>query len=218
EIHIGTPIANTEIYILDSSLQPVPIGVAGELLISGDGLARGYLKGPDITAERFIPHPFRHGAKLYRTGDLAKYRSDGSVVWLGRTDFQVKLRGHRVELGEIEAAFGEMHGIVQTFVVCWDDQIVAYYATESRKPLTASACREFLRDRLPEYMLPSSYVHLETIPLTANGKVDRKALPKPGAKARPSSRLIARTETEQKLLTMWEEVLKRNPIGVDDTS
>jgi len=218
EIHIGQPIGNTETYIVDPCLQPVPIGVTGELLIGGDGLARGYLHRPELTAEKFIPHPFKPGAHLYRTGDLAVYRPDGNVVCRGRLDFQVKVRGYRIEPGEIEAVLGEVAGVKQAAVVVREEQLVAYYVSDSGQIIEPSTCREALRSRLPDYMVPAIYVRLGEIPLTPNGKVDRKALPAPdpGASLATTRGTTPRTGTEQKLVTIWEEVLKLNPLGVDD--
>jgi aspartate racemase len=218
EVHIGRPIANTEVYILDPNLQPVPIGVTGELCIGGDGLARGYLNRPELTAEKFIRHPFKSGARLYRTGDLAKYRPDGNIICLGRLDSQVKVRGYRVDLGEIEALLSDVPGVMQVVVALREERLIAYYRSDSGQPVESSVCREILRTRLPDYMVPATYVLLTEIPLTPNGKVDRKALPSPDASPSTDSRtyMPPRTSTEKQLVTIWEEVLRRNPIGVND--
>ena len=218
EIHIGRPIANTEIYVLDRHLQPVPVGVTGELLIGGNGLAAGYLNRPELTDEKFIPHPFRRNAKLYRTGDLAKYRPDSNIVCLGRTDSQVKVRGYRIELGEVEAVLARVPGIKAAVVVLHQDQLIAYYVSESGHPVEVSTCREILRTWLPDYMMPAIFVPLETVPLTANGKVDRNALPSPNVSASSVSNVYAapRTNTEQKMVAIWEEILQRSPIGIHD--
>src|SRR3989442_4411719 len=218
DIHIGRPIANTELFVLDSYLEPVPIGVAGELFIGGDGLSHGYLNRPELTAEKFVPNPFKTRSRLYRTGDLARYRADGNLVCLGRLDQQVKLNGFRIELGEIESVLARVPGIKATVVVLHRDQLSAYYVSESGHPVEVSTCREILRTWLPDYMMPAIFVPLETVPLTANGKVDRNALPSPNVSASSVSNVYAapRTNTEQKMVAIWEEILQRSPIGVHD--
>jgi amino acid adenylation domain-containing protein len=187
QVSIGHPLANTEVYILDQSLQPVPIGVPGELYIGGDGLARGYLHRLELTAEKFIRHPFSPvpEARLYKTGDLVRYLPDGSIEFLGRLDHQVKLRGHRIELGEIESVLG-IHPLVQESVVIVtentssDPRLVAYIiAKQAETPPETAELRHFLAEKLPDYMLPSHVVFLDTLPLTPNGKTNRQALPPP---------------------------------------
>ena len=184
-VTIGRPIANTSLYILDSYLRPVPVGVTGELYIGGDGLARGYHNRPDLTAEKFIPDPFhtRPGGRLYRTGDLARYQQNGEIVILGRIDFQVKIRGYRIELGEIEAAIGKYQGIRQSLVMVREDlpgdkRLVAYLLAESKAAVSTDKLRGFLRERLPDYMVPSAFIQIEAFPLTVSGKIDRKSLPR----------------------------------------
>ena len=185
-VPIGRPIANTQIVILDGSSQPVPIGVAGELHIGGVNLARGYLHQPDLTAEKFVPNPFSEldTDRLYRTGDLARFLPDGNVEYLGRTDNQVKIRGYRIELGEIEAALEEQPEIKQAVVIAREDRpgdkrLVAYLvAAASTVPATLEL-RTRLKRRLPDYMAPTAYVFLDQIPISTNGKIDRKALPLP---------------------------------------
>jgi len=218
DIHIGRPIANTELFVLDSYLEPVPIGVAGELFIGGDGLSHGYLNRPELTAEKFVPNPFKTRSRLYRTGDLARYRADGNLVCLGRLDQQVKLNGFRIELGEIESVLARVPGIKAVVVVLHQDQLIAYYVSESGHPVEVSTCREILRTWLPDYMMPAIFVPLETVPLTANGKVDRNALPSPNVSASSVSNVYAapRTNTEQKMVAIWEEILQRSPIGIHD--
>ena len=186
-VPIGRPIANTELYVLDRSMQPVPPGMPGELYIGGDGVGRGYLNQPELTAERFPPDPFsaRAGARLYRTGDLARYRQDGTLEFLGRTDTQVKVRGYRIELGEIEAALLECKGVKSCAVLAREDepgdkQLVAYLVTVDGRKIPASELRNSLKEKLPRYMVPAHFVFLDTFQLTANGKIDRKALPAPG--------------------------------------
>ena len=180
---IGRPIANTQIYILDRFQQPVPIGVAGELHIAGDGLARGYLNRPQLTAERFIPNPFGEG-KLYKTGDIVRYLSDGRIDFLGRMDNQVKIRGFRLELGEIEAVLREHSAVQETIVTVREDihsdqRLIAYVILVSNETLNQRELRDFLEQKLPEYMIPTTFVSLPAFPLTANGKIDLSSLPVP---------------------------------------
>jgi amino acid adenylation domain-containing protein len=184
---IGRPIANTQIHLLDQHLQPVPLGVAGELHIGGAGLGRGYLARPELTAEKFAPNPFAEeaGARLYKSGDLARYRADENIEFLGRIDHQVKIRGLRIELGEIEEALVRHRSVREAVVVVREDQpgekrLVAYLTASSGEAVEAGELRAYLKERLPEYMAPAAFAQLERMPLTANGKIDRKALPKPG--------------------------------------
>ncbi|MFK0731640.1 MAG: amino acid adenylation domain-containing protein, partial [Gloeotrichia echinulata HAB0833] len=190
EVPIGCPLAGVEAYILDANHQPVPIGVPGELYIGGDGLARGYLNRPQLTQEKFIPNPFSHNpsARLYKTGDLARYLADGNIEYLGRIDNQVKIRGFRIELGEIEAVLNTHPQIQQTVVIAIEDipgnkRLVAY-VVKTDDSITTNQLREFLKQQLPEYMVPSTFVTLDTIPLTPNGKIDKKALPTPDSVSR----------------------------------
>lgn len=221
---IGRPVANTEIYILDSYLYPTPVGVPGELYISGAGLARGYLAQPDLTAERFTPNPYsqRRGARLYKTGDLARYLPDGNIEFLGRIDYQVKLRGYRIELAEIETILTEHPDINETAVLLHGDsaedkQLVAYLAIASEREITPTMLRTWLRERVPDYMVPSSFVFLERFPLTAHGKVDRSALAtfdrRQMEEASPTY-IAPRDEIEYQLVQIWEELLPSRPIGV----
>lgn len=224
-IPLGRPIANTQIYLLDSQLELVPIGVAGELYIGGAGLSRGYLHRPDLTAERFLPDPFSvtPGGRLYRTGDLARFLSNGTLEFLGRIDHQVKIRGFRVELGEIETALLQYPGVQAAAV--WlqeygadDKRLVAYLVPKNPDNLAVSELRTFLNDRLPDYMLPSAYVLLERLPLTANGKLDRRALPPPQERTvRDDKPLIApRTPLEQMLAGIWQQILNVPRVGIHD--
>jgi surfactin family lipopeptide synthetase A len=219
-VSIGRPIANTEIFILDAALQPVPIGVAGELHIGGDGLARGYLKRPELTAEKFIAHPFRSHARVYKTGDLVRYLPDGNIEFLGRIDHQVKIRGFRIELGEIEAVLREHPAVKETVVVAQGEtagekRVVAYIVPRNEAPSTTEL-RDFLRVKLPEYMLPSVFVSLSSLPLTPNGKVNRRALPVPNQAdfAPPEQLVVPKDELESQLVNIWEGVLNLRPIGI----
>jgi surfactin family lipopeptide synthetase A len=223
-VTIGRPIGNTEIFILDKMLQPVPIGVAGELHIGGDGLARGYLKRPELTSEKFIPHPLSPDpkARLYKTGDLVRYLPEGNIEFLGRIDQQVKIRGFRIELGEIEATLRQHPRIIEPVVVAREDtpgdqRVVAYFVPTGGAPTTAEL-RSFLREKLPEYMLPSVFVMLKSMPLTPNGKVDRRALPAPSqADLAPRGTTDApKDATESQLVQIWENILGVRPIGVRD--
>ncbi|MCP4665367.1 MAG: amino acid adenylation domain-containing protein, partial [Deltaproteobacteria bacterium] len=190
-VPIGSPIANTEVYVLDRSLAPVPVGVAGELLAGGDGLARGYAGRAQLTAEKFVPHPFaaRPGERLYRTGDLVRYLPEGAIEFLGRIDHQVKLRGFRVELGEIEAVLNRHRGLRESAVVLRDEsagaakRLAAYVVAAGEPPPAVRELREFLKQALPDYMVPAVFAFLDALPLTPNGKVDRAAL---GRRALPA--------------------------------
>ena len=224
-IPIGRPIANTSIYILDSHLQPVPIGVAGEVYIGGDGLAWGYLNCPELTAEKFVSNPFRNepGARLYKTGDLARYRSDGNIEFLGRIDNQVKLRGYRVELEEIEAALDHHPAVKDNVVVMQDSvsgdkRLVAYIVPQRNDMPASGELRSYLKAKLPSYMVPSAFVTLEAFPLTTNGKLDYDALPPSRSRdAQEDVEYVApRDETERVLCRVWSEVLGVNRIGLDE--
>ncbi|MEW6732307.1 MAG: amino acid adenylation domain-containing protein [Acidobacteriota bacterium] len=223
-IPIGRPISNTQAYILDNSLQPVPVGVIGEVYLGGDGLARGYLNRPALTAERFIANPFssKPGERLYKTGDLARYLPDGSIEFIGRTDNQVKIRGFRIELGEIEAVIAQHPDIDQVIVIAHEDlpgekRLVAYLTAKA--DLTADQLSDFLKQRLPEYMLPSAFIILDRLPLNANGKIDRRLLPSPDEDRLRSkeSYLPPRDNLEFQLVRIWEEILNISPIGVRDS-
>lgn len=226
KILIGRPIANTDVYVLNSRLQPVPIGVAGELYIGGVGVARGYLNRPELTAERFIPHPFsdRAGDRLYRTGDLVRWQPDGTLEHLGRIDHQVKIRGFRIELGEIESALLQHPEVENAVVVAFadetgDKQLVAYIVSamaESNGPLTS--LRQFLRQTLPEYMVPTAFVTLDAMPLTPNGKIDRRSLPAPHRDrvAAEAAYTPPQTEIEKAIVQVWQRVLQLDKVGIHD--
>ncbi len=220
-VPIGRPVPNVQTYVLDESLQPVPVGVVGELYIGGEGVARGYRNSAASTAERFVPHPFAphftEGARLYATGDLARYLPGGELEFLGRHDQQVKVRGFRIELGEIEAVLSEHPLVREVTVVKHESRAVAYFTAVGPTPPTEEL-RDFLRERLPEYMLPSQFVLLDAMPLGANGKVDRKALPAPGA-SRPALRAAyaaPQTPLEQTIAEVWQEFLQLDTVGVND--
>ena len=224
-IAIGRPVANTEFYVLDEYRQPLPVGVAGELYIGGAGVARGYLRRPALTAERFVRHPFSAGpdARLYRTGDVARYQSDGTVDFLGRTDHQIKIRGHRVELGEIEAVMAHHPALREALVVARGDDtggpaLTGYYVPVTGASPTDEELRRFVKDKLPEFMIPSAFFRLESLPVTPNGKIDRSDLPVPGV-ARPEhpvSYVAPTTAIEETLSRIWSEVLGYDRIGVHD--
>jgi amino acid adenylation domain-containing protein len=217
---IGRPIAGTRLYILDTAGQPVPIGVHGEICLAGEGLARGYLHRPDLTAEKFVSDPFVAGARMYRTGDLGRFRPDGNVLFLGRRDHQVKVRGFRIELGEIEAVIASHPGVKECLAVVREDlegdpRIVAYVAAEDPTHGLSRALREHARAMLPEPMVPSFFVVLEAFPLTPSGKVDRKALPTPIPAVAPGP-LAPRTPTEDAVLSIWADVLRLPHVGTSD--
>jgi hypothetical protein len=211
-------------YVLDAWLNPVPAGVAGELYIGGAGLARGYRNRPGLTAERFVPDPFgaEPGARLYRTGDVARWRADGQLEYLGRADDQVKVRGYRVELGEIESALLEQPGVAEAVVAAREDapgdrRLVAYVVGEGGRQVAASALRAALAARLPDYMVPGAVVQLERVPLTPSGKVDRRALPEPDAAALERGAYAApRTVVEELVAEIWAGVLRVGRVGVED--
>ncbi len=236
-VSVGRPIANTQLYILDANRQPLPVGVPGELWIGGDGVARGYLRRPELTNEKFVPNPFvgkchplgdtvpgalAQPPRMYRTGDLARWRPDGAVDFLGRVDFQVKIRGHRIELGEIEAALMQHSDVRQAVVALRSDnddpRLVGYIVPAAAEAPAAASLRDFLKQKLPDYMVPAIYVTLDKLPLTPNGKVDRKALPAPQASvAKSAADFVAPTgDVEQTLAAIWKDILKTEQIGADD--
>jgi acyl carrier protein len=217
---IGKPIANTQIYILDQYLQPLPIGVIGEMYIGGDGVAREYINRPELTAKKFIPNPFGKG-KLYKTGDLARYLADRNIEFLGRIDNQVKIRGFRVELGEIEAHLNQHPDVKETVVIVKDklqiDKYLVAYFTVNRKQLKVKELRTFLSKKLPNHMIPSAFVTLDQFPLTPNGKIDRKALPEPDFQENKPEEFIApRNEIEMEIAQIWQQILKIENISIND--
>ncbi|MEG4093098.1 amino acid adenylation domain-containing protein, partial [Microcoleus sp. Pol12B4] len=223
-VPLGRPIANTQIYLLDSHLQPVPVGVPGELHIGGSSLARGYLNRPELTAEKFIPNPFgAPEAHLYKTGDLARYLPDGNIEFIGRIDNQVKIRGFRIELGEIEAALGQHPDIAQAVVVAREDapgekRLVGYFVSDRKQAPSSSELRRFLATKLPEYMVPWAFVTLKSLPLTPNGKVDRRSLPEPdSARAKLEGTFAEpRTPAEETIAQIWGQLLEVEKVGIYD--
>lgn len=217
-VSIGRPIANTQVYILDSQLQPTPIGVPGELYIAGAGIARGYWHRPELTDQRFIDNPFtiESEQKLYKTGDLARYLSDRNIEYLGRLDHQVKIRGFRIELGEIEAVLAKHQDVLQAVAIANQDYLVAYVVARLKTP-TVDELRDFLKHKLPYYMVPNTFVFLESLPLTPNGKVNRKALPATTT-AIPEREKFREpgTSLEKELVAIWSEILHVQQISIDD--
>jgi amino acid adenylation domain-containing protein len=224
-VPIGRPIANTQVHILDQNLQPVPVRVPGELYVGGDGLARGYLNRPELTTEKFVSDPFRKdsSARLYKTGDLARYLPDGNIEYLGRSDSQVKIRGFRIELGEIEAVLNECPGVKQGVVAAREDhtgakRLVAYVVLSEGQSPDPKTWQVYLKPRLPEHMIPSAFLALDSLPLLPNGKIDRRALPDPEQASRRAQPEIvaATTDLQRQLLGMWQEVLGVRNIGIRD--
>jgi hypothetical protein len=223
-VPIGYPIANTQVYVLDRHMQPVPIGVPGELYIGGAGVASGYLNKPAQTAERFITHTFENWTtRVYKTGDLVRRLVDGSIEFLGRIDNQVKIRGFRIELGEIENALQQHEGVRQAVVLAREDEpghkrLVAYIVAVAPPAPTVAELRAFVAKSLPDYMVPSAFVVLDALPLTTNGKINRQALPAPD-QVRPelaSRYVVPRNEVEEQLVEIWKRVLAVPQVGIND--
>lgn len=237
-VPIGRSVPETELYILDSKMQSVPAGELGELCVSNPCLARGYLNRPELTAEKFVPNPFNSqpGARLYKTGDMARYRADGNIDYLGRGDFQVKIRGQRLELGEVEAVLNEQAGVRACVAMARGENpdekhLVAYIVPDPTANLTAEALQHAMKQRIPDYMVPSLFVFLDALPLTPNGKVDRLALPDPALATRQFARKVVgaeqsmraentfiapRNQLEQVIARIWQDLLKVDPIGIHD--
>jgi amino acid adenylation domain-containing protein len=222
-VPIGRPVANTQTFILNRYMQPVPIGIPGELYLGGIQVGRGYMNRPDLTAEKFIPDPFRQepGARLYKTGDLCRYLPDGNVEYIGRTDFQVKIRGLRIELGEIEFVIGQHPDIREAVVIAreegGDKRLVAYLIARDGKTVNVDELRGHLKDKLADYMIPSAFMQMEFFPLTSSGKVDRRALPVPEGKRQIETVFVApEGEIEKAIATIWKDVLKLEKVGTQD--
>jgi len=223
-IPIGVPIGNTRVYVLDEGMEPVPEGVCGEVYIGGDGLARGYLRRGDLTAEKFVPDPFAKeaGGRLYRTGDVGRYLGDGTIEYVGRKDEQVKVRGYRIELGEVEAVLAQHPRVEGCAVVVREDEpgdkrLVGYVVWSGGEAGRVEELKEHLRGKLPEYMVPSAFVVLDELPLSANGKLDRRGLPVPergGDGGRGYEEPVG--EVERAVAGVWGEVLKVERVGLDD--
>jgi long-subunit acyl-CoA synthetase (AMP-forming) len=217
-VPLGSPIANTQLYILDDKLRPLPAGMPGELFIGGDGVTRGYLNREDLTLERFLPDPFVEGGRMYRTGDLVRRSADGTLEFLGRMDFQVKVRGYRIELGEIESCLGQHPGIAEAVVLAREDKpgdvrIVAYLLPTG-EDVPEDELRAHVRAFLTDYMIPAHFVAVEKFPLTPNGKIDRKALPKPGEKAAADDRVIEHVAPTDEIGIRVADIFKR-ALGVE---
>ncbi len=224
-IPIGRPIGNTQVYVLNRQLKPVPVGVPGELYIGGAGVARGYLNRPELTAEKFIPDPFsdRPDARLYKTGDLVRYLLDGTIEFLGRRDQQVKMRGFRIEPGEIETVLGQYSALREALVLVHENErgeksLVAYVVPGQGQHVTMAQMRQHLKVHLPEYMIPADFIVLESLPLTPNGKLDRQALPTPESARRTvgENYVAPKLMIHHQLIAIWEELLNRQPIGITD--
>ncbi|PSO51561.1 MAG: non-ribosomal peptide synthetase [Cyanobacteria bacterium QH_1_48_107] len=221
-VPLGRPLPNTEIYLLDQHLQPVPLGVPGEIYIGGAGVARGYINQPELTAERFISHPFRSEGRVYATGDQARYHEDGTLEFLGRVDDQVKVRGFRVELGEIEAVLTQHPALQEVTVAVRENergetQLAAYVALKTGQTATSDDMREFVRERLPDYMVPATFTTLKALPRTPSGKIDRQSLPapEPETPAAAEERVAPHTSVEKQLAEIWEGVLQVDNVGVN---
>ncbi len=224
-VPIGRPVANTQVYILDERMQPLPVSVPGELHIGGVQVARGYLNRPELTAEKFVPDPFsgHSGARLYKTGDICRFLADGSIEYLGRNDFQVKIRGQRIETGEIEAVLAQHPAVRQSLIMAREDTpgdrvLVGYVVPAMDKTITVSMLRGYLKERVPEFMVPAAFVILKEFPLTPNGKADRRALPAPNG-LRPeldSPYVPPRTELERMIAAIWQSVLSLEITGMND--
>ena len=221
---IGVPIPDLRVYLLDEKLQPVPVGISGEICVAGAGVARGYLNRPELTSQRFLPDPFsgQPGARLYRSGDLARYTASGELEYLGRMDHQVKIRGFRIELGEIESALNRHPAIRESIVIAGDGpggdkRLVAYIVPNGAAP-TIEEVRECLEQSLPDYMVPSVFVLLQALPLTSNGKVDRRALPSPDIAAAGTNQpcVAPRNPTETTLVEIWCQLLRRQSVSIHE--
>ena len=223
-VPIGSPVGNTQLYVLDERLEPVEQGVTGELYVGGDGVALGYLSHRELTDERFIPDPTnRDGhSRLYRTGDLARFNQDGILEYLGRIDNQVKVKGYRIELGEVETILNQHPGVRECVVLAPEDahgdkRLVAYLVRDHRHPGEVDDLRKFMKARVPEYMVPTAFIKMEALPLTANGKLDRSALPMPERKSSCAQSCTSKhSVAEQTLMKIWADVLKLEHVGVDD--
>ncbi|KOS00727.1 non-ribosomal peptide synthetase, partial [Paenibacillus polymyxa] len=219
-VPIGKPITNTRVFIVDENNNLKPIGVEGELCVSGAGLARGYLKKPELTREKFVPNPFMPGELMYKTGDLAKWLPDGNIAFAGRKDHQVKIRGYRIELEEIEAALLKHADINEAVVIDREDSSVGRYLCAyivSDREVTVTEIRELISKELPDYMIPSYFMRIAKVPLTINGKLDRKALPLPDGRINTGTEYAAPSgEVEERLALLWQDILGIEKVGRND--
>jgi acyl carrier protein len=219
---IGKPVGNRQAYVLDCNLSPVPVGVIGELHLAGDGLARGYLNRPGLTAEKFVANPYgeQAGARLYKTGDLARYHRDGNLEFLGRADGQLKIRGYRIELGEIDVVLGQHPGVREAVVMAHGEgsgrQLVAYLVCHDGSAPSMQELRTWLQEKLPDYMVPGKFVELSRLPLTPNGKVDHKAISLLNESSGTSPQGFKANQTEQILIEIWGELLALEEVGLND--
>jgi acyl carrier protein len=219
---IGRPIWNTRVFVLDDALRPVPVGIPGELYVTGGGLARGYLNRPGLTAERFVASPIGPpGSRMYRTGDVVRWTADGELTFVGRADDQIKIRGFRVEPGEIETVLARNPKVGEVVVIAREDepgyrQLVAYVVPAAGEAPSTGELRAFLARSLPDYLVPSAFVTLDELPLSPNGKLDRGALPEPTGVELPAEYVPPRTDTERALAEIWAEVLRVARVGVED--
>ncbi|WP_035089086.1 non-ribosomal peptide synthetase, partial [Aquimarina muelleri] len=219
-LSIGKPIKNSQAYILNSSLDLLPIGVVGELYVGGSGLARGYLNNEDLTREKFISNPFKEGERIYKTGDLVRWLPDGNIDFIGRVDDQVKIRGYRIELGEIESVLSSLDVVIQCCVLVKEDSLgekclVGYVVVEG--DLDKEEIQQYLKLSLPEYMVPTVWVEMEVMPLTNNGKLDKKALPEPdGSESSAKTYVAPESEIEVQLVEIWQDLLGLENIGIHD--
>ncbi|MHC4268503.1 MAG: non-ribosomal peptide synthetase, partial [Planctomycetota bacterium] len=222
---IGRPLPDLKVYLLDENMEPVPVGVPGEIYVGGAGIAREYLGRPELTAERFIPDTFsrKGGARLYKSGDLGRYSSDGIIEFLGRIDQQVKMRGYRIEPGEIETILVQHDGVKDAIVMAreekdGDRRLVGYVQVNGKSEASVKGLRDWVKKKLPEYMVPSAFVFMDSFPLTPNGKLDRQALPKPFDSKTDHGKSITfpQTSLERKLINIWQEILHHDDIGIHD--
>jgi acyl carrier protein len=221
---IGHPIYNAQVYVLDAHLQPVPVGVTGEIYIGGLGVTRGHLHNPALTAEKFMPDPFMPNGRLYKTGDLGRYLPDGRIEFIGRVDHQVKINGFRIEIGEIEATMRRSTAVKEAVILSdgrtgSSAQLVAFLSPIDKISFTVEEVRQFLKDRLPHYMIPARFVVLDALPLTANNKIDRQALITELAAqtaAKTADFVPAQTRLEQMVAAIWQDVLRVEPVSIND--
>jgi hypothetical protein len=215
---VGKPLANTQVYIVDRRLEPVPVGVPGEICIGGAGVARGYLNAPEATAQKFVRDPFRSDSRMYRTGDLGRWLPNGDIEFLGRRDHQVKIRGYRIELGEIEAVMAAHPAVRESAAIVQSDKLSGYAVIDPDSGLTVADFRHYLREKLPDYMVPTALMFLDALPRTPSGKVDRKSLPAPTTTSpeAPAPAEAEMTPLEETLAHIWREVIGVASVRIED--